>query len=509
MAAINEQRLQHAVVKVSNRWPSAGLAVAVVRDGSLAWFKGQGVSDVVSATPVTEDTVFRIGSITKTFTAIAVLQLWEQGLVDLDAPASDYLHAFRLTPARGVSPPTLRQLLTHTAGIGYWRRLSDLRRPGFGAGDSTRDTAPSLAEYYRDGLPVEVKPGTKWVYSNHGFATLGQIVEEVSGEPIERYLRDHVLDVLGMDDTTLARTQPARAAWATGYALRSGGLRAVTFRDVPLVAAGGAYSTARDLARYVGALLSGGTGERGVVLKPETLAVMFQPHHQPDRRLPGMGLGFLLGNEDGHRTAGHDGILSGFLSAISLAPDDGLGVVVLGNTGWLDGRGAPQQLAGSLTRLLLDLPDSAIRDDVPQQPQLWGDLCGWYGMDSGPVTNLFNRLLMGAGVEVRVRGDHLMLQPLTPLPPLRDGFRLYPDDPDDPSVFRVDFSAAGMGTLRVVFSGVGAGQPLRLLLDGMSFEKRPAAGNPRRWLSALLAGGTAGLAVVGRGPSRRRVAAAA
>ena len=140
-----------------------------------------GVTDETTRAPVTPDTVFRIGSLTKTFTAVAVMQLWEQGLVDLDAPANDYLTTFRLRPTRpDLQPATLRHLLTHTAGIGYWPRLSDLLHPVFGCGRGSPQPAP-LGEYYRRGLPQEVQPGTKWVYSNHGFAALGQVVEDVSG----------------------------------------------------------------------------------------------------------------------------------------------------------------------------------------------------------------------------------------------------------------------------------------------------------------------------------------
>jgi CubicO group peptidase (beta-lactamase class C family) len=140
----------------------------VIRDGELAWFHGHGLADNAAKAPITEDTVIRIGSITKTFTAIAVMQLWEQGLLDLEAPANDYLRTFRLVPAKpNLSPATVRHLLTHTAGIGYRRRLSDLLQPGCGSGDRAgRSGAPPLADYYRRGLPVEIEPGTKWVYSN-------------------------------------------------------------------------------------------------------------------------------------------------------------------------------------------------------------------------------------------------------------------------------------------------------------------------------------------------------
>jgi CubicO group peptidase (beta-lactamase class C family) len=496
MATVDELQLRRTVVQVLNRWPSAGVAVGVVGGGALEWFLGHGVADIPSKEPITQDTAFRIGSVTKTLTAVAVMQLWEQGLIDLDAPADEYLRTFRLTPATGVRVPTVRHLLTHTAGIGYWRRLSDLLRPGVGSGISASRSVSSLAEYYRRGLPVEVKPGSKWMYSNHGFATLGQIVEDVSAQPIALYLRDHVFDPLGMEHTDLVQSERVRGDLATGYALRSSGLQPVTFREVPLVAAGGVYSTTSDLSRYVAALLNGGSGERGPVLKPETLASMFEPHYQPDPRVPGMGLGFLLGDEDGHLSVGHDGILSGFLSAISLAPDDGIGVIVLTNTGRLDGRGAAQPLATALLRRLLGLPDEAIRTDVPQHPDVWSEICGWYGPDPGPVTNLFTRAAFGAGIEVSVRRGQLMLHPMTPLPPMRSGFRLHPDDPEDPYVFRADFDAAGLGTLRVVFSDrLDSGQPIRLLVNGMSFEKRPDVRNPKLWLRGTLAGSAAALAI--------------
>ena len=110
---IDDRSLKATVAQVLDRWPCAGLAVAVITDGGLAWFHGHGLADVAAKTPITGDTVFRIASLTKTFTAVAVMQLWEQGLVDLDAPANDYLRTFRLVPAKpNLSPATVRHLLS-------------------------------------------------------------------------------------------------------------------------------------------------------------------------------------------------------------------------------------------------------------------------------------------------------------------------------------------------------------------------------------------------------------
>jgi CubicO group peptidase (beta-lactamase class C family) len=119
------------------------------------------------------------------------------------------------------------------------------------------------AESYRKGLRVEVEPGTKWVYSNHGFATLGQIVEDTSGQRLDRYLRDHVFNPLGMEHTDLIRSDRARHNLATGYVIRSHGLKAAGDREVATLAAGSVYSTTRDMARYITALLGGGANEHG------------------------------------------------------------------------------------------------------------------------------------------------------------------------------------------------------------------------------------------------------
>jgi CubicO group peptidase (beta-lactamase class C family) len=404
----------------------------------------------------------------------------------------------RLIPAQAsFRPATVRHLLTHTAGVGYWRRLSDLLQPGVGSGDRAgRRPVPPLADYYRKGLPVEVEPGTKWVYSNHGFAVLGQIVEDVSGEPLDRYLRDHVFRPLGMEHTDLIRSERIRPHLATGYVLRSRGLKTVADREVPTPGGGGVYSSAGDMARYVGALLRDGAGPHGPVLQSGTLASMFQPHFRVDSRLPGMGLAFELGEEGGHRTAGKTGIVSGFLSATVLAPDDGIGVFTLGNTGGLSGRGAPEPVTSALLRRVLGLPDEAIRGGLLARPETWGELCGWYSPDPGLVTNLTVRALFGAGVEVTVHDGHLMLKPLTPIPAIRRGLRLYPDDPDDPRVFRAEFPEYGMA-FHVAFAGESAegAATARLALEVMSFRKRPDLRNPRRCVNAAAAAGAVTLAL--------------
>lgn len=151
-----------------------------------------------------------------------------------------------------------------------------------------------------------------------------------------------------MEHTDLVRSERVCSGLASGYVLRSGGLKRVGDHEVPTPGGGGVYSTGADMARYLAALLD--MDAHRSVLKPETARSMFQPHFRPDPRIPGMGLAFEPSDEGGYHTVRKGGTLSGFLSAIALAPDQGMGVAVLTNTGGLDNRGAAEPLATGLLR---------------------------------------------------------------------------------------------------------------------------------------------------------------
>jgi CubicO group peptidase (beta-lactamase class C family) len=506
MPEVDQREMRARVAEILNRWPAVGLAVGVVRNGRLEFFHGHGVADIRSNTPITEDTVFRVASISKTFTAVAVMQLWEQGLVDLDAPANDYLLAYQLVPAKArFRPATVRQLLTHTAGIAQTVRPSQAAMSGwFGESVTLGRPVPTLAEYYQGGLRIHAEPGTTFTYTDHGFATLGQLVEDVSGQPLDRYLREHIFGPLGMAGTDLLRSARVQSHLATGYHLRAGGAKAITDRDWIAAAASSVYSTPADMARYLAALLGGGANEYGSVLKPATLASMFQPHYQPDPRIPGIGLAFFRVNAGGHLVVEHQGILPGFNSQIFLAPDDGVGVMAFTN-------GARQALmwltaeSGRLLTHLIGVPDEGIRTDVPHHPELWGDVCGWY-RPRAQRSDMQAWSMAGAGAEVIVRRGQLTLRGLSPIPALYRGFVLHPDDANDPYVFRIDLTEFGMGPARVVFGrqpGTGT-TTVHLDITPMPFQKRPAVTNPRSWATAALAATTAAIVVRRRATRRQR-----
>ena len=499
MPGPDDARLTAMIRGILNRHPAVGLAVGVVRDGALEFFSAHGLADVAPGRPITQDTVFRVASITKTFTAIAVLQLHEQGLVDLDAPANGYLRSYRLvTRDPSWRPPTVRHLLTHTAGLGEEVSRSSILRRDFGETVPVGGRVPTLAEYYRGRLRVDAEPGTRFRYTDHGPATLGQLVADVSRKPFEVYLREHVFSPLGMSDTALHRPPLPGSRFATGYTLGRRGVTEVSERQFIPAGAGSAFSTPRDMARYLAALLGGGTNEHGTVLEPATLASMFEPQYQPDPRIPGIGLAFFRVSAGDHAVVEHQGLLPGFDSQIFAAPDAGVGVMAFTNGTAQGGMWLPAEMGRLLDRVL-GVPDRTTRTDAAHHPEVWNDLIGWYYLP-GPITDLRLRTFMGAGIEVFVRRGELRLRLLTPVPALAKGFVLHPDDDEDPYVFRIDLLGDGLLTMKIVFSqGVG-GATTGVHVDVMpvSAWKQPAATNPRRWATGALA-----LAVAG-GVLRRR-----
>ena len=270
------------------------------------------------------------------------------------------------------------------------------------------------------------------------------------------------------------------------------------------VGAGAAYSTPSDMARYLSSLMCGGANEYGSVLKPATLASMFAAQYQPHPRIPGMGLAFWRRDTGGHRLVEHIGVLPGFDSQILVAPDDGLGVMTFtngthGGTAWMG------REVSTLVNRLIAVPDEVIRSNVPQRPEVWGGLCGWYYLP-GPLTDVRLRAVLGAGVEVFVRRGQLFIRILSPIPAAYRGFPLHPDDETDPYAFRIDFSEFGLGTSPVVFSREPetGKMAVHFGLMPLSAYRRPQSSNPRLWVEGAVA--VAAAAVLGRslGAARRQ-----
>jgi hypothetical protein len=310
-----------------------------------------------------------------------------------------------------------------------------------------------------------------------------------------------------MADTDLVRTQVIRARLASGHVFGTRGAHPAPDREWSGAAAGGAYSSLRDLGLYAAALLQGGRNDHGSVLRPATLAAMFEPHYRTDARLPAMGLGFFRTDVDGHRWVTHDGILPGFNARLAVAPDDGIAVVALLNGSAGAMRWLPEEL-GRAERRLLGPVRARTAEPTPHHPEVWDELCGRYRLPPR-IGDLRGRLAMVGGLEVLVRGGRLMLRLRVPVPAVSRGLPLEADDPADPRVYRLDLRGLGMGTVRLVF-GTDAASGCRAIhtdLGGQPISFVEASPPPARSAvvtASAVAGALAGVVLWAR---RRRASA--
>lgn len=436
----------------------AGLAVGIVRDGALVHTVGVGDASIEQHRPVTSRSVFRVGSISKLFTGIAIMQLVADGRVDLERPVNEYLRHYRVASPPGAPPVTSRHLLTHTSGIGELRRYSDVLRPFIGMAVRPDHPIPGFAEYYAPSLHTAIPAGQKWAYANHGFTTLGAVVEDVTGEPFADYMRREVLDPFGMLGSDFVRNDRVAGELCDGYAQRRGRNKEVRYLDIIPSPAGSLFSSVDDMARFVTALCDGG----GKVMSTDLLHDMMSPQFHIDPRLPGMGLAFFLSDVDGHRIVGHDGGVNGFVSCLRIAPDDRVGVIALTNSANMKISLAIDRFGDALLRAALAIPvPEGGTARVEETRTVWPGLCGTYGLSPGFNTNLRAWAFLGGEVEVFERDDHLALRGF--VGPARQPVRLRPVDESDPRRFVGDHDHMSFD---VVFTdgAVHIGPPLSVTL---------------------------------------------
>jgi CubicO group peptidase (beta-lactamase class C family) len=455
--------LRRLVVESSRRHGLGGVAVGVVRRGAPPAVECIGTADLLSGRRIDTDTVFRIASISKTLTAIGVMQLRDEGRFTLDEPVNEYLKTIRVESPPGAPDVTFRHLLTHAAGIGELPRVADLwRAQAWGAGRALAPPA-DLAVLYGGSLRTEVAAGSKWAYANHGFAVLGQLVQDISGRPFADYMREHVLRPLGMERSDYLRTESVSETLATGYHWVFGRFGPVRDYDVTLLGPGAVMSPLRDMLEYASWLARARLDARADVLATATLDEMTSPQFTIDVRIPGMGLAFFLDRLGSHRVFGHTGNNPGFASALLVAPDHGAGVVVLTNTSTTFGA---QLLAASVLRSVLgvDDPGSLSRADVPSNPHLWRELTGTYAPAPGFLTNFRSWEWTGGEVQVFVRDRRLHIRALSPVARLRRGLELRATDADrllfaveiEGLVIPVAFRAADSGRVDACIIGAPA-----------------------------------------------------
>ncbi|KOV08994.1 MULTISPECIES: serine hydrolase domain-containing protein [Streptomyces] len=360
--------LRHRIAVAQSTGRAPSVVAAVLRAGEVVW---EGSRTSIEGHGPDGDVQYRIGSISKTFTAVLVMRLRDEGLLRLEDPLEKHLPG---TAAGGV---TIAQLLAHTGGLAaetpgeWWERTPGAQRP---------ELADVLGEE-----PFKLTPGSRHHYSNPGYTLLGSLVEALRGRPWEEVLRAEVLEPLGLDRTSGLPQAPHAGGWAVHP--WADVMMPEPLEDLGLMAAAGQlWSTTRDLARFADFLLRG--DER--VLSAESVREMRRPAAPPETGLAelGYGLGMQLMAQGARRLVGHSGSLPGFVAGLWLSETDDVAAVVLANcTSGLPAAAVAADLVG------------IVADAEPPFPRPWRpfreadqvplELCGpWYWGTSAQVVRL-------------------------------------------------------------------------------------------------------------------------
>ncbi len=308
-----ESTVDAVILEAMTRDHLVGVGVAIVVDDRITLARGYGVADQETHEPVTNDTRFRLASISKVLTAVAAMQLAEAGQLDLDQPVQTYVPTFPQKPW----PVTPRELLAHTSGIRHYRGREVLSSKHY------TDLTTPLEIFEAD--PLLFEPGTQFAYSSYGYNLLGAVVEAAGHEPFAQRVRDHVLEVAGMT-TAGVEDVTKHVPHAIGYVsdARGESKPAPLYDPSNKVPSGGFVATASDLAKLAIAM------DQDRLVKPETKRAMESPQRVGDR-FTSFGLGFELGTYDGEPSVFHTGGQPGVSDVVFMVPAKHLAVVVLTN----------------------------------------------------------------------------------------------------------------------------------------------------------------------------------
>ena len=312
----------------------AGASVLVMQDGKVLLQKGYGFADAKEKKPVDPaGTIFRLASISKLFTWVSVMQLAEQGKLDLDRDVNTYLD-FQIRPAFG-APITLRNLMTHTGGFEEEAREIIIINP---------KKIPTLRQFLIENQPRRLfPPGIVPGYSNYGVGLASYIVERASGEPFEQYVAEHIFAPLGMTHSTFYQPLPKDLGSLPSEGYRGNTEKpAVGFEIFNPAGAGGISSTASDMGRFGQALLNAGELDGRRILKPETLEAMFTPQFRASEQMPALCMGFYETWRNDLRWIGHEGDLIAFHSLFFLERSQKLILFVSFNSAGAGGKVRPE-----------------------------------------------------------------------------------------------------------------------------------------------------------------------
>ena len=314
-----------------------GLAAAIVKNGEIACATGAGMADIARGRPVTEDTIFLIASVSKTLTATALMQLSERGAMQLDEDINPYLPFEISLPGQASTPITFRQLLTHTASIRDNDKFID------GAVTMGADSPISLGSltsgYLASGGPFynpkknfeKTPPGTKNKYSNMGITLAGYLVETISGTDFAVYCRDHIFAPLGMYETSWRLADIDPSMLAVPYDRSSKGFKAYEQYGEPNYPDGMLRTSVSELARFLIAIMQGGSYDGRQILRPDTVEEMLKTQTRLDKS---QGLVWFKEKIDGRTVWGHDGSDDGASATMWFDRKRNQGVILMANGEW-------------------------------------------------------------------------------------------------------------------------------------------------------------------------------
>jgi CubicO group peptidase (beta-lactamase class C family) len=350
-------------------------SVLVAQNGKVLLDKGYGFANLEWQVPNTPTTKFRLGSITKQFTATSILLLEERGKLKVEDPVKKYIPD---APAAW-DKITIFHLLTHTSGIPSFTSF-----PDYESKETQAMTPQQLVDWFKD-KPLEFEPGSKWNYSNSGYVLLGYLIEKISGQSYADFVQQNIFTPLGMKDSGYDSNSALIEHRAAGYSRGKDGPQNAGFVNMSIpLSAGALYSTTEDLLRWEEGLFG------GKVLKPESLAKMTTPFKEDYA----FGLGVTTKN--GHKTISHNGGIQGFNTSLAYYPDDKLVIAVLAN---LNGPFA-DQLAAQLGKVAHGEKVVLVseRKEITVSPKTLAQYVGTY------------ELAPTFGITVTLEGDRLMAQ---------------------------------------------------------------------------------------------------
>lgn len=387
-AAPPDSRLQQIIESYVNNHQFMG-SVLVAKGGNTILNQGYGSADLEWNIPNSPDSKFRLGSITKQFTAACVLLLQERGKWNVHDPVKKYLSD---------SPPawdkiTIFNLLTHTSGIPNFTSFPDYRNT-----EAQSTTPEQLVARFRN-KPLDFEPGAKWSYSNSGYVLLGYLIERVSGETYQKFLQDNIFTPLDMKDSGYDSNSAIIMHRASGYTPSPHGIENAGFINMTIpFSAGGIYSTTGDLLKWERGLFG------GKLLKPESLKEMTTPFKND------YAFGLVVTTSFGRKKIAHDGGIEGFNTQLQYWPDEQLAIAVLGNLNGSAPGAIGAEIAAALHGENVILPSE--RKEIKLSPEQLSAYVGTY------------QLAPGVELKVTLEGDQLQTQ-LTGQPKVA----IYPETP--------------------------------------------------------------------------------